>query len=67
MGQDIKQSVVSILVKGLPTLYGHDKMSYFIMQLYSSNCVYLNIYVQTSKWTHDIPLNCQENVYALEI
>ncbi len=47
MGQDIKQSIVSILVhlewklQGLPTLYGHerktdyyfDKISYFIMQL----------------------------------
>lgn len=80
MGQDIKESVVGILVhlewklQGLPTLYGHerktdyyfDKMIYFIMQLYSNNCVHLNIYVQTSKWTHDVPLNCQ-NVYALEM
>lgn len=54
MGQDIKPSVDGILVhlewklQGLPTVYGHerktdyyfDKMSYFIMQLYSSNCVF---------------------------
>lgn len=56
MGQDIKQSVVSILVhfewklQGLQTSYGHerktdyyfDKICYYIMQLYE----YFNIYVQ---------------------